>query len=96
MTSEFVDLFEDLWPRFCGPKMQHYLRNALLTLLADEPETIIELIRVLTDDGFREPFVKQLTRPDGRRLLADRVAGAARSASATPRSRPSSTSSARS
>lgn len=64
VASEFVYLLEDLWPRFSGPKMQHYLRNALLTLLADEqPQTILELIRVLTDDGFRERFVRQLRDP---------------------------------
>ena len=64
VTSEFVELFEDLWPRFCGPKMQHYLRHALLTLLAaPEPGTIIELTRVLTDDDFREPLVDALTDP---------------------------------
>jgi len=64
VASEFVYLLEDLWPRFSGPKMQHYLRNALLTLLADErPQTILELIRVLTDDAFRERFVKQLRDP---------------------------------
>lgn len=64
VTSEFVELFEDLWPRFCGPKMQHYLRHALLTLLAaPEPGTIIELTRVLTDDAFREPLVRALTDP---------------------------------
>jgi len=57
-------MLEDLWPRFCGPKMQHYLRNGLLTLFADEePQTILELIRILTDDGFRARFVKQLRDP---------------------------------
>ncbi len=64
VTSEFVELFEDLWPRFCGPKMQHYLRHALLTLLATpEPGTIIELTRILTDDAFREPLVDKVTDP---------------------------------
>ncbi len=64
VTSEFVELFEDLWPRFCGPKMQHYLRHALLTLLATpEPGTIIELTRILTDDAFREPLVDDVTDP---------------------------------
>ena len=64
VTSEFVELFEDLWPRFCGPKMQHYLRHALLTLLAaPEPGTIIELTRILTDDAFRQPLVDDLTDP---------------------------------
>jgi hypothetical protein len=64
VTSEFVELFEDLWPRFCGPKMQHYLRHALLTLLSGpEPGTIIELTRILTDDTFRQPLVDDLTDP---------------------------------
>jgi hypothetical protein len=64
VTSEFVYMLEDLWPRFCGPKMQHYLRHGLLTLLADErPQTILELTRILTDDGFRAPFVRHLGDP---------------------------------
>ncbi len=64
VTSEFVGLFEDLWPRFCGPKMQHYLRHGLLTLLeAHEPQTVIELIRLLTDDGFREAYLKAVRDP---------------------------------
>ena len=64
VASEFVELFEDLWPRFCGPKMQHYLRHALLTLLSGpEPGTIIELTRILTDDAFRAPYVAALDDP---------------------------------
>jgi hypothetical protein len=64
VASEFVYMLEDLWPRFCGPKMQHYLRNSLFTLFADErPQTILELIRVLTDDAFRARFIKQLRDP---------------------------------
>jgi hypothetical protein len=64
VTSEFVELFEDLWPRFCGPKMQHYLRHALLTLLSSpDGGTIIELTRILTDDTFRQPLVEALTDP---------------------------------
>jgi DNA helicase HerA-like ATPase len=57
VSSEFVQLIHDLWPEFTGPKMQHYLRHALLTLLSDPaPQTILELIRVLTDDAFRERY----------------------------------------
>ena len=64
VTSEFVYMLEDLWPRFCGPKMQHYLRHGLLTLLASErSQTILELIRILTDDVFRAPFVNDLADP---------------------------------
>jgi len=64
VASEFVGLIHDLWPDFTGPKMQHYLRHALLTLLAaPEPQTILELIRVLTDDAFRAPYTAKLDDP---------------------------------
>jgi uncharacterized protein DUF87 len=64
VTSEFVELFADLWPRFCGPKMQHYLRNALLTLLADpDPQTVLELVRILSDEAFRRPYIERAADP---------------------------------
>jgi energy-coupling factor transporter ATP-binding protein EcfA2 len=64
VTSEFVELFEDLWPKFCGPKMQHYLRQALLTLLSHpEPQTVIELVRVLTDDSLRDEYLDHVDGP---------------------------------
>jgi energy-coupling factor transporter ATP-binding protein EcfA2 len=78
VASEFVYMLEDLWPRFCGPKMQHYLRNGLLTLLADErPQTILELVRILTDDGFRQQFVKRLRDPMLRSFWATQWPGGA-------------------
>ncbi len=78
VASEFVYMLEDLWPRFCGPKMQHYLRNALLTLLADDkPQTILELVRLLTDDGFRQRFVKQVRDPMIRSFWATQWPGGA-------------------
>jgi hypothetical protein len=64
VASEFVQLIHDLWPEFTGPKMQHYLRHGLLTLLSDPaPQTILELIRVLTDDAFRERYRAKLDDP---------------------------------
>lgn len=64
VTSEFVDMLEDLWPRFCGPKMQHYLRHGLLTLASQPTQfTVLELVRILTDDAFRQPYVDQLQDP---------------------------------
>ncbi|MDQ3690010.1 MAG: DUF87 domain-containing protein [Chloroflexota bacterium] len=64
VASEFVGLFHDLWPDYTGPKMQHYLRHALLTMLAQpKPQTVIELIRILTDDAFRERYTRGLDDP---------------------------------
>lgn len=78
VASEFVYMLEDLWPRFCGPKMQHYLRNGLLTLLADDrPQTILELVRILTEDDFRQQFVKRLRDPMLRSFWATQWPGGA-------------------
>ena len=58
VTSEFVALFEDLWPRFTGPRMRDILRHALLTLLAAPgAQTVLELDRLLSDERFRAPYV---------------------------------------
>lgn len=61
VASEFVGLFQDLWPDYTGPKMQHYLRHALLTMLwHPEPQTILELVRLLTDDAFRASYLEHV------------------------------------
>ena len=61
VASEFVTLLADLWPRFCGPKMQHYLRHALFAAFADrDQQTILELIRILTNDAARVRYTNQL------------------------------------
>jgi len=70
VTSEFVGLLADLWPRYCGPKMQHYLRNGSLTLLAHpDPQTILELVRILTDDAFRLPYMAHVHDADDAMLV---------------------------
>jgi hypothetical protein len=64
VASEFVTLLADLWPRFCGPKMQHYLRHALFAAFADrDQQTILELIRILTNDAARQRYTAQLSDP---------------------------------
>ena len=65
VASEFVGLLADLWGRYCGPKMQNYLRHALLTMLTHpEQQTILELVRILTDDEFRRPYMEHLRAAD--------------------------------
>jgi energy-coupling factor transporter ATP-binding protein EcfA2 len=64
VVSEFVALFEDLWPRFTGPRMRDILRYAALTMLSDpQPQTVLELDRILADQVFRRPYVDQAIDP---------------------------------
>jgi hypothetical protein len=76
VASEFVTLLADLWPRFCGPKMQHYLRHALFAAFADrDQQTILELIRILTNDAARVRYTNQLTDPMERAFWRDEWPG---------------------
>lgn len=64
VTSEFVALFEDLWPRFTGPRMRDILRYSMLTMLSSpEPQTVLELDRILSDEMFRRPYIDKATDP---------------------------------
>ena len=64
VTSEFVALFEDLWPRFTGPRMRDILRYSMLTMLSNpEPQTVLELDRILSDQAFRKPYIAHATDP---------------------------------
>jgi hypothetical protein len=76
VASEFVTLLADLWPRFCGPKMQHYLRHALFAAFADrDQQTILELIRILTNDDARVRYTEQLSDPMERAFWRDEWPG---------------------
>lgn len=48
----FIKLF---WNEIFGPRIQHYFRNAALTLMDDEEEwaTLIDIPRMFTDDEFQ-------------------------------------------
>jgi hypothetical protein len=63
MISIFYKLVTD--PSMIGPIFEHYMRNAMLTLMADvdDPYTIVEIPRILTDTDFQEFKLKDLTDP---------------------------------
>jgi len=70
-TQEMITIFYKLLPdpAMAGPMFEHYMRNALLALMADtsDPGTLVELPRIFTDDAFRKKklsFVKDLLVKD--------------------------------
>lgn len=57
-----------------GPRFEHSIRNAMLTIMSREGSTFIELVRALTDQKFVEellPFVKD---PVVKRYWTDQIA----------------------
>ena len=63
MIAIFYRLVSD--PSMIGPMFEHYMRNAMLTLMSDpeNPNTIVEIPRILTDKDFQKQQLKKVTDP---------------------------------
>ena len=61
-TEIFIKLFGD---EIFGPRIQHYFRNACLTLMEDEEEgaTLIDVPRIFVDDDFMKYKVRKVRNP---------------------------------
>ncbi|HBB02952.1 MAG: hypothetical protein US89_C0004G0015 [Candidatus Peregrinibacteria bacterium GW2011_GWF2_38_29] len=61
-TEIFIKLFGD---EIFGPRIQHYFRNACLTLMEDQEEgaTLIDVPRIFTDDEFMKYKVSKSKNP---------------------------------
>lgn len=61
-TEIFIKLFGD---EIFGPRIQHYFRNACLTLMEDKEEgaTLIDVPRMFTDDDFMRYKVSKVKNP---------------------------------
>lgn len=65
VTNDAVDMFVKLyWPEIFGPRIQDYFRNAVL-LLMEQPDkgTLVEIVRLFTDDAFQKIKVKNVKNP---------------------------------
>jgi hypothetical protein len=64
-AQEMINIFYKLLPdpAMAGPMFEHYMRNALLALMADmdNPGTLVELGRIFTDDAFRKEKLTHVT-----------------------------------
>jgi len=61
-TEIFIKIFGD---EIFGPRIQHYFRNACLTLMEDRDEgaTLIDVPRMFTDDEFMKYKTSKVTNP---------------------------------
>ncbi len=81
MISIFYKLFDPNASGIVGPIFEHYMRNAMLLLLADEQEgaTLIDIPRVFTDRAFRERKLVNVTDPTVLRFWKEEFAQAEKS-----------------
>lgn len=70
-ASAFLDVFQRQWEDSWGPRLEHILRNSLLTLL-DQPEaTLADLLPLLTDKEFRHALLSNVQNPQVRQFWVD-------------------------
>jgi type IV secretory pathway TraG/TraD family ATPase VirD4 len=65
-VSEMISIFSQLFPpEMIGPMFEHYMRNAMLALMADKenPGTLVEIPKMFTDEDFMKEKVEKVTDP---------------------------------
>ncbi len=66
VASGLVSVFRKLWHESWGPRLEHILRQALLTLVEFPGSTLVDLPRLLTDQAFRRAVVARVSDPEVR------------------------------
>lgn len=57
-----------------GPRFEHAIRNAMLTVMVDPGATFVEVVRVLTDSAFVQELLPRVQDPIIRRYWTDQIA----------------------
>ncbi len=57
-----------------GPRFEHAVRNAMLTVMSEPGNTFIEVVRVLTDSTFVQELLPKVSDPIIRRYWTDQIA----------------------
>jgi len=63
IASSIVAIFYKLYSYTWGPRLEHILRNSLLTLLETPQPTLVQIPDLLTNKNFRQKIVEKLTDP---------------------------------
>ncbi len=60
VASGIVSIFHKLYAHSWGPRLEHILRNTLLTLTQTPNSTLVDVIKILTNKDFRKRTVERL------------------------------------
>lgn len=61
VVSGIISIFQKLYGKFWGPRMQYILRNALLTLVEIPGSTLPDVVKILSDPDFRKSLYPKIT-----------------------------------
>ena len=78
MTTAIINLMYKLYdPQrtgIVGPRFEHAVRNAMLTVMVEKGSTFIEVVRVLTDQKYVQELLPKVKDPIVRRYWTDQIA----------------------
>lgn len=78
ITTAIINLMYKLYdPQrtgIIGPRFEHAVRNAMLTVMSEEGATFVEVIRVLTDAKYVQELLPKVQDPIIRRYWTDQIA----------------------
>jgi hypothetical protein len=57
-----------------GPRFEHAIRNAMLTIMSEPGNTFVEVVRALTDSSFVQELLPKVQDPIVRRYWTDQIA----------------------
>lgn len=77
VVGEMIAIFYKLFPpEYLGPMFEHTMRNLMLTLIADldDPGTLIEIPRLITDPEYQKKWIAKVKDPVVRSYWENEVA----------------------
>jgi len=63
VCSGLIGIFKKIYAESWGPRLEHILRNTILSLLESQGATMLGVTRILQDDDFRKKIVAKITDP---------------------------------
>lgn len=63
VCSGLVGIFKKIYAESWGPRLEHILRNTILSLLSYPGTTMLGIIRILQDEKFRKQVVEKIEDP---------------------------------
>lgn len=67
-------LYDPMKTGIIGPRFEHAIRNAMLTVMCEPGNTFVEVVRVLTDSSFVQELLPKVDDPVIRRYWTDQIA----------------------
>lgn len=67
-------LFDPYKTGIVGPRFEHGVRNAMLTVMAEPGNTFVEVMRAMTDSRYVQELLPKVTDPIVRRYWTDQIA----------------------